>query len=129
MIMEPLTRRPRLRGVRHRVLQAAGVTLVAAGVVAALLPGGFDVADMNLPGSGSSTVGSSLQTPTDAHLAALMQRYRCSTDGFGHSQIPGSAIIRRADGTVAVVSFDRGWQIFKADGPASLVAVCLRPHD
>ena len=55
--------------------------------------------------------------------------YRCSTDGFGHSQIPGSAIIRRADGTVAVVSFDRGWQIFKADGPASLVAVCLRPHD
>jgi len=126
--MEPLTRRPLRRGLRHRVVQAAGVTVVAAAVVAVYLPKGVDVADMSLPGSGD-TVRSSVQTPTDAHLAALMTRYRCSTEGFGHSQIPGSAIIRRADGTVAVVSFDRGWQIFKDDGPSSLVAVCLRPHD
>ena len=56
-----------------------------------------------------------------------MQRYRCSTDGFGHSEIPGSAIIRRPRGQVAVVSFDRGWEVFKYDGAASLVAVCLRP--
>ena len=111
------------------MVRAAGVTVVAAGVAAALLPNGVGIADMSLPGSDSATVRSSLQTPTDAHLAALMQRYRCSTEGFGSSQIPGSAIIRRADGTVAAVSFDRGWQVFKDEGPASLVAVCLRPHD
>lgn len=111
------------------MVQAAGVTVVAAAVTAALLPHGVDVADMTLPGGGTGAVRSSLQTPTDAHLATLMTRYRCSTEGFGHSQIPGSAIIRRVDGTVAVVSFDRGWRIFKADGPSSLVAVCLRPHD
>ncbi|WP_344148221.1 hypothetical protein [Nocardioides koreensis] len=101
------------------------MTVIGSLVAMVLLPSGFDIADMDV--SGDRPAASSLQSPADAHLAALMKRYRCSTEGFGHSQIPGSAIIRRAQGRVAVVSFDRGWEVFRDDGPESLVAVCLRP--
>ncbi|NYD43673.1 hypothetical protein [Nocardioides panaciterrulae] len=107
-------------------MNAAGVTLVAGGVVAALLPGGLDMArtgDATAP-----AVRAQLQAPSDARVQHLMQRYRCSTEGFGDQQIPRSSIIRHPDGTVAVVSFDRGWKVFRRDGAGSLVAVCLRPR-
>jgi len=123
--MAPQSRRRPPRTLRQHLVQAAGITVIAVLVAAALLPGTLDLADVT--DDGGTAVRAQLQTPTDAHLAALMDRYRCSTDGFGHEEIPASAIIRRPDGRVTVVSFDRGWEVFRNDGPASLVAVCLRP--
>lgn len=123
--MAPQPRRRPARTLRHHLVQAAGVTIIGALVATALLPGSIDIADMT---GGDGTVSrSQVQTPADAHLAALMDRYRCSSEGFGHSEIPASAIIRRPGGEVRVVSFDRGWQVFQEHGPTSLVAVCLRP--
>ncbi len=107
-------------------MHAAGVTLVAGGVTAALLPDGLDLARTGDPTT--PAVRAQLQAPTDARVQRLMQRYHCSTEGFGDRQIPRSSIIRRPDGTVAVVSFDRGWKVFQHRGAGSLVAVCLRPR-
>ncbi len=124
--MAPLFRGNRPLTLRHHLVQAAGVTVIGSLVAMALLPSGFDIADMDVSGD-RAAARSHLQTPADAHLQAVMERYRCSTEGFRHSEIPGSAIIRRAQGRLAVVSFDRGWEVFRDDGPESLVAVCLRP--
>ena len=124
--MAPLFRGNRPLTLRHHLVQAAGVTAIGSLVAMALLPSGYDIADMDVSGD-RAAARSHLQTPADAHLEAVMERYRCSTEGFGHSEIPGSAIIRRAQGRLAVVSFDRGWEVFRDDGPESLVAVCLRP--
>ena len=124
--MAPLFRGNRPFTLRHHLVQAAGVTVIGSLVAMALLPSGFDIADMDVSGE-PPAARSHLQTPADAHLQALMERYRCSTEGFGDAEIPGSAIIRRTQGRVAVVGFDRGWEVFRDDGPASLVAVCLRP--
>ena len=124
--MAPLFRGNRPLTLRHHLVQAAGVTVIGSLVAMALLPSGFDIADMDVSGD-RAAARSHLQTPADAHLEAVMERYRCSTEGFEHSEVPGSAIIRRAQGRLAVVSFDRGWEVFRDDGPESLVAVCLRP--
>ena len=123
--MSALTRHRRRRSLRQHLLQAAGTTVVAAAVTALLLPDGLDVAGFGLTDD-SGSAQSQVQTPTSARIDTLMDRYRCSTEGFGERAVPRSAIIRRADGHVALVSFDRGWRIFQEDGPASLVAVCLR---
>jgi hypothetical protein len=123
--MAPQPRRRPARTLRHHLVQAAGMTIIGALVAMALLPGSVDIADVT--GGDGAVARSQVQTPADAHLAALMGRYRCSTEGFGHSAIPESAIIRRPDGHVRAVSFDRGWQVFQDHGPTSLVAVCLRP--
>jgi hypothetical protein len=124
--MAPLFRGHRPRRLRHHLVQAAGVSLIGSLVAMALLPSGFDIADMSTGGE-DPAVRSHLESPADAYLVGLMKRYRCSTDGFGQEEIPQSAIIRRAQGQIAVVSFDRGWEVFQDDGPESLVAVCLRP--
>ena len=123
--MAPQPRRRPARTLRHHLVQAAGVTIIGALVAMALLPGSVDIADLS--GGDRPAARSQVQTPADAHLAALMDRYRCSTEGFGHSAIPESAIIRRPSGQVRLVTFDRGWQVFQDHGPTSLVAVCLRP--
>lgn len=60
-------------------------------------------------------------------LGKLMDRFECSTLGFGDGSDPRSAIVRRANGHLAVVSFDEGWQVHVDQGAAQLVAVCLRP--
>lgn len=115
----------RTRTLRHLVVDAVGVTVVAAGVAAALLPQGLDATftgDATRP-----AVHAQQQTPVDAREQALMKRFHCSSEGFGKRQIPRSSIIRRADGHVAVVSFDRGWKVFKSHGAETLVAVCLAP--
>jgi hypothetical protein len=123
--MNALTRHRSPRSLRHHLVQAAGTTAVAATVAALLLPDGLDIAGFGLSDD-SGTSHSRVQTPTSARVDALMDRYRCSTEGFGERAIPRSAIVRRADGHVALVSFDRGWEVFQQHGPASLVAVCLR---
>ena len=115
----------RPRTLRHLLANAAGVTLVAAGVATVLLPDGPAVTDTD--GAAAPVVQGRLQAPADTRLRALMRRFDCSSEGFGDRQIPRSSIIRRADGRLAVVSFDRGWKVFERDGGESLVAVCLEP--
>lgn len=64
--------------------------------------------------------------PTSA-VAKLMDRFECSTLGLPDGSTPQSSIVRRATGTLEVVTFDEGWDTFTADGADQLVAVCLRP--
>ena len=115
----------RPRTLRHLLVNAAGTTLVAAGVAAALMPHGLGVTDTD--GATAPAVHAQLQAPHDGRVQSLMHRYHCRSDGFGQQQIPRSSIIRRPDGRLALVSFDRGWEVFKHDGAGSLVAVCLAP--
>lgn len=61
-------------------------------------------------------------------LGKLMDRFECSTLGFGDGSEPQSAIVRRASGKLDVVSFDEGWQVHIDEGAADLVAVCLQPQ-
>lgn len=103
-------------------MNTAGVTLAVAGT-ATLLPGG----STGMGGAGEPVVDAQLQTPADARVQALMRRFGCRTDGFDGRQVPRSSLVRRADGRVAVVSFERGWKVFERAGAGSLVAVCLRP--
>ncbi|MFC4785562.1 hypothetical protein ACT8ZV_13865 [Nocardioides sp. MAHUQ-72] len=123
--MAPQPRRRPPRRLRDHLVQAAGVTVVAAAVATALLPGGLDVTGMS--DTSDPTSQTRVETPETAQVRSLMARYDCSTEGFGQTAIPRSAIIRRPQGTIELVSFDRGWQVFKDHGPTSLVAVCLRP--
>lgn len=58
-------------------------------------------------------------------LDRMLERNHCSTTGFGRDVIPSSAVVRRADGTTALVSFDQGWKVFNGERPGELVAVCL----
>lgn len=68
------------------------------------------------------------QTERPAGVAGrLMQKFDCSTVGFENSATPRSAIVRRADGRVRLVSFEKGWAVHTAHGEAALVAVCLAP--
>jgi len=115
----------RSHSLRHLLVDAVGVTVVAAGVAAALLPQGLDVSSTG--GATLPAVHAPAPAAVDARAQALMKRHHCSSEGFGKHQVPRSSIIRRADGRLAVVSFDRGWKAFKSHGAESLVAVCLAP--
>jgi hypothetical protein len=55
----------------------------------------------------------------------FMDRYKCSTTGFGSDVIPRSALVQ-LDGRMKRVSFDKGWAVFTGDEPGTLMAVCLR---
>ncbi len=58
----------------------------------------------------------------------LMRKYDCSTTGYGDSTVPRSAIVRSDAGKLRVVSFDKGWDVYTSDSPATLIAVCLEPQ-
>jgi hypothetical protein len=60
-----------------------------------------------------------------SHLARLLEVHRCSVTGFGDGRTPRSAIVRSAAGRLRHVTFDAGWRVYTAHGPATLVAVCL----
>lgn len=105
--------------VRRAVVRAACLT-VGLGVVAA---GGAGVAmqDATPPHDFTAEVAPSTQ------VARLMERYECSTVGYGDGSSPEGALVRRPTGRVVVVSFEQGWRAHVADGTTQLVAVCLRP--
>lgn len=107
---------PRLR---RAVVRAACLT-VGLGVVAA---GGAGMAMQDQPPAHDFEVQ---VTPSSA-VARLMERYDCSTLGYGDGSTPESAIVRRPTGRLVVVSFDEGWRVHVADEASQLVAVCLRP--
>ncbi len=88
-----------------------------------------------LVGLGSLTASPDPAPPTPSHqidmtsgpLESLMQQNRCSVTGFDRSIIPSNAIVRTPDGLNEVVTFDRGWAVFRGQAPGELVAVCLGP--
>ena len=111
------------RPLRRLLVNAAGATLAVAGAAALLHTSQpTDAGEPTAP-----TVHAQLRTPSDARVQALMRRFECRTHGFDDHQVTRSAIIRRANGRIAVVGFDRGWRVFRRHGAGSLVAVCLRP--
>lgn len=73
----------------------------------------------------SDAVVSSPRPSVDPHVTAMMAKYNCSSQGFGGSVYPQSALLRTSGGRVALVSFERGWAAFKGDRPGTLMAVCL----
>jgi hypothetical protein len=106
-----------LRGLVHAFV--AGI----ATEVAILAGTGIPQAD---PGTGNTAWSRSDQAP--AVVTRLMDRYDCSTTGYGHDVIPGSSIVETPAGRYRVVSFERGWAVHTGDAPGTLVAVCLEPR-
>ncbi|WP_435747622.1 hypothetical protein [Nocardioides sp. SYSU DS0663] len=58
-------------------------------------------------------------------VQSAMAEHDCSTTGFAPGVQPASALIRTPRGTLELVSFDRGWEVFTGDRAGLLVAVCL----
>ena len=105
--------------VRRALVRASALTLGLSAVVIA--------------GAGMATEDSASDHDFDVDVAPssavgkLIADYDCSTIGFDDGSTPEGAIVRKASGELAVVTFHRGWQVHVADGAAQLVAVCLQP--
>lgn len=107
---------PRLRrAVVRAACLTVGVGVVAAGGAGMAMQDQQPAHDFEAEVTPSSQVG------------RLMDRYECSTLGYGDGSTPEGAIVRRASGRLDVVSFDEGWRVHVAGEAAQLVAVCLRP--
>ena len=81
-----------------------------------------------VPTSGSGNAAWSQVEQPRSPEAVLMQKYDCSTTGYGHSVTPRSAIVKNPAGEVKVVSFDKGWSVYTGHSTSTLVAVCLAPQ-
>ncbi|MGH3362631.1 MAG: hypothetical protein ACRDOM_09265 [Nocardioides sp.] len=120
----PLHRRHRKPPtLRSRLVRALVSTMAITGVCAATAVVGsvaYEVRD-------DRTGGLTLTERAPTHLQRVMERYDCSFAGYDDGATPRSAIVQRPSGRLVTVSFDEGWRVYTSDGPATLVAVCLRP--
>lgn len=100
-----------------RIMQIAAVScLIGLGVGATLVAPRVP-ASSALPPPVTTAISSEVQQALVAH--------ECSTSGLPSGQVPGSALIRAANGTIKHVSFDRGWAVLESPSSAEkLVAVC-----
>ena len=105
--------------VRRAAVRATALSVGLAAVIA----GGAGMAFQEDASSHDFDVEVAPASP----VGRLMERYDCSTLGFDDGSTPRSAIVRRAAGDLAVVSFEEGWKVHVADGAAQLIAVCLQP--
>jgi hypothetical protein len=124
---------------RHRDLPSlgrlCGLALVKCCVLAAaslvLVYGGAGMAQVQQSGQPPAGAPQVVQVapPTAAAdpVARLMERFDCSTVGYGNGASPQSALVREPSGRVRAVTFDEGWAVYTARGERALVAVCLRP--
>lgn len=62
---------------------------------------------------------------TSGAIHRMLDAHACSTTGFDGELQPRSAVVRSPAGRLRFVDFDTGWRVFRARGPATLVAVCL----
>ena len=111
------------------MLAAAKAALLTSIVVAgwtdaATTPGGAvaplverHARDAVLAGDPAARPGRRVERALDVH--------RCSVTGFADGRTPRSALVRSPTGRLRHVSFDTGWRVYTAHGPATLVAVCL----
>ncbi|MCW2796780.1 hypothetical protein [Nocardioides sp.] len=115
--------------MRHMVSSRAALALMtfkafALGALLALVVGVY----VNADAGQDSIVRPPAAVNVDAYtqvVARKMAEHHCSATGFGAEQVPGSALVRTAQGKLRMVSFDEGWAIFTGDAPGTLVAVCL----
>ncbi|MGZ4489026.1 MAG: hypothetical protein ACXVW1_13930 [Nocardioides sp.] len=105
--------------------------LLALGIVLGTSIGSADPATPAArphPATRVPAAGARASAPDDsAHLLVLMQRHRCSAQGYGPSVVPASALVRSAAGRLRMVSFEQGWSVYAGKAPGTLVAVCLDP--
>lgn len=119
----PLHRRQAPRTLRGYLARAFVSTLALAGGGLAL----HAVGHTGAADPGARFDGRIVTDQATTRTERMMERYDCSTTGYGTRATPRSAIVRRPAGTLAAVTFDEGWRVYTADGAAILVAVCLRP--
>jgi len=97
-------------GLLKRIGLSTLLALVLVGGLGTASPGGED-------------------TPGDDAYQRVVQRaaadHRCSFSGLRTDARAASALIRAPDGTVRVVSFERGWEVYNGRRPGRLLAVCL----
>lgn len=104
--------------------RAALQTLAFTTGVALLVVGGAGMADVQDP----PPLHMQTLEPVRSPEHPLMERFDCSTSGFGDAAVPQSAIVRGPGGKLRVVTFADGWAVHTdADSRDTLVAVCLRP--
>lgn len=112
--------------LRRAVVSAVVVTACFATGYAAVL-GLVHLVQLDERGQGpvpTEVAQSAVPTPLEDPVQRLIEELDCSTTGLPPGEIPASALVRRLDGTVEHVTFDRGWKAYTSDGPATLVAVC-----
>lgn len=117
----PTSHRPRPSLARH----CAKAVVTACALSAAL--GVVMVGEAGRAEPSGSTPAPLTVTQPATPETLLMRRFDCSVTGYGDGSTPQSAIVRAPSGRLRVVSFSEGWKVHVADGPAQLVAVCLRP--
>jgi hypothetical protein len=114
----------RSRSLRDHLFRGLANALAMGIVLEAII---LATAGTGVPPSGSGNAAWSQVDQAGGPEARLMQKYDCSTIGYDDSVAPRSAIVRSPTGRLRVVSFARGWSVYTAHGPATLVAVCLEP--
>jgi hypothetical protein len=68
----------------------------------------------------------SVSPPTRAlstEYRRILDRHRCSTEGFGPGEPVAGAVVRRG-GSVVHVTFEEGWEAYTSGGRGTLLAVC-----
>lgn len=119
---------------RHRSLPAlghlCGRALVKGSVITVagllLVVGGAGVTQVQQAGEPRSATWRPAPESSPS-IARLMERFDCSSLGYGDEETPQSALVRDPGGRVRVVTFDEGWSVYTARDERELVAVCLHP--
>lgn len=111
-------------GLLCRRAFAKGAAFTVAGLL--LVVGGAGVAQVRQSVEPRTTPWVEQPRPS-APVSRLMERYDCSSLGYGDGVSPQSALVREPGGRLRVVTFDEGWAVYTARGKRELVAVCLRP--
>jgi hypothetical protein len=117
----PTSHRPR-RSLARCCANAVGTACALTASLGVLM-----VSQASLAQSSGSTPPPVIVAEPLSPESRLMHRFDCSVTGYGDGSTPRSAIVRAASGRLRVVPFAEGWQVHVAEGPAELVAVCLRP--
>ena len=125
----PLRSRPRTGQV---VLAAAKAALIGSIVVAGWTDAATTtgvavppVVERHARHEDAAQLGEPTAGRADHLLERALDGHRCSVTGFRDGRTPRSAIVRSAAGRLRHVTFDAGWRVYTAHGPATLVAVCL----
>lgn len=118
-MLSPLPPRRSRRRLALRLLTAVKAGAVASVLLLAVLGGLRPSAVVH---------DDSAPAASDDVLVQAMAQHGCSVTGL-HGEIPGSTLIRTADGEVRQVSFDRGWAVWTHHRPGTLLAVCREAKD
>jgi len=111
-------------GLLCRRAFARGAAFTVVGLL--VVVGGTGMAQVQQAGE-PRTVPWTAQPDPPATVTRLMERFDCSSVGYGDDVTPRSALVREPGGRLRVVTFDEGWAVYTERGERELVAVCLRP--